>query len=441
MTPTGELGCTVCGSARNCSRFVVIEYDVFEYSILTRSLQPIAISFGLALALAVTQGLGLSALPLIVPAMMADLGWTFTNAGLLSAASSAGLFVGLFVTMAARRSIAPARLFQLGLIVAAAALIATGAVRDILPLAALRFVTGFATGPLLACGAVLASSIYIHEPDGGRRVLAIFRSGIGAGMIAGGALLPLMLDGARTRSWPEAWLTLGLLILVSFPFAAWASRRIVVLPPRLLPVQSAWPSYALALAATSLFTIGLTAILIVLPVRAQQQGANGFAIAALWTTLGLAGILARAFWEPLITRLSAGQKCAAPMAMVALGGLLILIEGRPATLIVASALFGFGAFILPAILTQVIRDALPRECWPRALSAFFLCFAASQTVGAMAIGLWADHAGHLQTPLAAAAGCLVTASLLAHLQSRPSPQTALAASGPIARLQEPPVRT
>jgi MFS family permease len=425
-----------CGGGGSCSRFVV-----FEYSVLPRSIQPIAISFGLALALAVTHGLGLSALPVILPAMMADLGWTYTHAGLLGAATSAGLFLGLLLTVAARGAVAPARLFQLGLVVAAIALVATGAVRNILPLAALRFVTGFATAPLLASAALLASSIYVYEPDGGRRVLRIFRLGIGAGIIAGGALLPLMLDGAATRSWPEAWLTLGLMALVSVPFAIWASRRIVVLPLRPLPAQRAWPSYAAALTAATLFTVGLTAILTFLPIRAQQQGANGFAIAALWTTLGLAGILSRAFWELLLDHLSAGQKCAAPMAMAAIGALLVLIEGQPPALIVAAALIGFGAFMIPVSLTQLIRETLPRECWPRALSVFLLCFAASQTLGALAAGLWADHAGALQTPLSAAAGCLVAASIVALLQSRPAAQTSAAASQRLPQLDEPPVPT
>jgi MFS family permease len=414
---------------------------VFEYSDLTRGLQSVAISFGLALAVAVTQGLGVLALPVILPAMMADLGWTYTHAGLLAASSSAGLLLGLFLTQAARGPVAPARLFQLGLFVAAAALLATGAARDLTHLCALRFATGFATAPILAGGALLASSIYVYEPDGSRRVLAIFRSGVGAGIVTGGAFLPLMLDGAGTRSWPEGWLMLGLMALVSVPFAVWASRRIVVLPPRRLPVQRTWPRYAGALSATTLFTIGLTAILTVLPIRAQQQGANGFAIASFWTTLGLAGILSRAFWEPLLTNLSVGQKCAAPMGLAALGGLLILIEGHPAILIVAAALIGFGAFMVPTTLTQVIHDTLPRECWPRALPVFFLSFAASQTLGALAVALWADHAGTPQPPLSAAAGCLVTASLVALLQSRPSPRTALVASRQMPQLQEPPVRT
>ncbi len=423
----------------SCNRFVVV-----EYCLLTRSLQPLAISFSLAFALAVTQGLGQMALPLILPAMTADLGWTYTQAGMIAAASPAGLLLGLCLSMAARTAVSPVRLFQLSLVVVAAALIATGATRAPLQLWALRFATGFATAPILACGASLASSIYVYEPDGGRRVLAIFCYGVGAGIVAGGALLPPMLDGAGTRSWPEAWLTLGLIALVSIPFALWASQRIIVLPPRPMPAQRAWPRYAASLAASFLFTAGLTAILTFLPSHAHQQGANAYAIVSLWITLGLAGILARAFWEPLLARLSTGQACAAPMAMAALGALFILLEGYPSALIVSGALIGFGAFMVPATLVQVLQDTLPRECWPRAKSVFFVSFALSQTIGALAAGFLADRTGNLQMPLVVAGGCLVAASLLALLQTRPAGKTGdVSGNEPqrISQLEEPPVRT
>ena len=42
------------------------------------------------------------------------------------------------------------------------------------------------------------------------------------------------------------------------------------------------------------------AILTFLVLHAMEQGANIFAVVAVWTTLGLAGLLAPAFWQPLL---------------------------------------------------------------------------------------------------------------------------------------------
>jgi MFS family permease len=387
---------------------------------LSRSLQPLVISLSLALGLAVTQGLGVMALPLILPAMMADLGWSYTQAGLLASAAAAGQLLGLLLTGVVRAAIAPARLFQLGLVVAAAALIATGSVRDIQQLTALRFVMGVATAPILVCGALLAASIYAYEPDRGRRVVSIFHAGTGAGLVAGGAVLPLMLTAMGARSWPEAWLTIGLVALVSLPFVVWACRRIVILPVRPSPSTVSWVCFGAALAATALFAGSLYVILTFLSLRALQQGANVFAIVSLWTTLGLAGVLSRTFWEPLLAHLTAGQRIAAPMGLAALGALLVLIEGASWMLVIAAALIGFGAFMVLQSITHLVHAVLPREDWAGTTSVFLMVIAASQTAGALAAGYWADVAGSLQPPLAVAAAGLGVAGLLALLQTRPA---------------------
>ena len=60
-------------------------------------------------------------LPLLLPAILADLGWTYWHAGLLAAATAAGYVSGLVLILSASR-IAPGRVYPLALLVAAAAL-------------------------------------------------------------------------------------------------------------------------------------------------------------------------------------------------------------------------------------------------------------------------------------------------------------------------------
>ena len=383
---------------------------------MNRSLQPLAIALNLSLGLAVTHGLAILGYALVLPAMMADLGWSHWQAGLLATACAAGFAAGIALTLFAQRAVSAARLFQLGLLVAAAALIATGATRDLLQLAALRFVSGLAAGTVLIGGTTLASAIYVYEPERARRVLAIFEHGTSAGVVIGGVVLPLMLQTMGPKGWPEIWLTLGLVASVCVPFAFWASQRVALLHAPAKRPSLPWLRLSPSLAAYGLFAAATLAVLTFLIVRARLQGANVFAIISVWTTLGLAGLLAPAFWEPLLVQVSPGQRIAATIGLTAAGAAILLADGPPATLVVAAALLGFGAFMVPVTVTDLVRETLPRDDWAQAKPAVLLVFSLCQIAGPVGAGWLADQTGSLQVPLMVATVALCGAALLSLMQ-------------------------
>lgn len=383
---------------------------------MPRGLQPFVIALGLSLGLAVAHGLGVLAFALILPAMMADLGWTFWQAGLLGSCCAAGYAAGLVLVTVARGRVTPARLFQLGFIVAAATLVTTGATRDLAQLSILRFISGFAAAPMLVSGRILASAIYAYEPERAPRVVAIVEAGTGAGLILGSLIVPLVVQTLGAKGWPEAWLTLGLLASVSLPFGFWASQRIAVVRGATRPVRWVWWRFLPALAAYALFGASTLAILTFLVLRAQMLGANVYAIVAIWLTLGLAGILAPVFWQPLLARMSAGRKIACTVALTATGAALLAFAVPPSALVVAATLIGFGAFMVHATVMRLVEVCVPREAWGSAKAAFRVTFAVSQMAGPVVAGWLADHTGTLETPLILAAGTLALAALLALAQ-------------------------
>jgi predicted MFS family arabinose efflux permease len=77
---------------------------------------------GLALAVAVTNGLARFAYALILPAMSSDLGWNYTEAGWNNTANSIGYLAGAVIVFRAVRRISPHRLFAASLWVTTAAL-------------------------------------------------------------------------------------------------------------------------------------------------------------------------------------------------------------------------------------------------------------------------------------------------------------------------------
>jgi MFS family permease len=381
--------------------------------LLHHSLRPFVVALGLSLGLAVSNGLARFAYALILPSMRQDLEWNYTEAGWLNTANGIGYLVGAILTLWLVKRISPARLYQMGLLLGAAALIATGITRDMEVLSLLRLASGIAAAPTFICGSVLASAIYVHEPDRARTAITIYFGGAGIGLIASGLLLPPLFASFGAKAWPEAWLLLGLISLVLLPVSWWASRSVSMAPDASGATRWPWRRFLPAFAAYACFAAGYVVYVTFVVAWAQEQGANMFAVIALWATLGLATLIAPAFWQPIFTKLSGGQPMAATLAMSALGTIVALVDTSPPALVVSATLFGFGFFMVPSTLAEMSRQALPKPAWGLAMSAYTIVFAAAQMVGPILAGWISDRAGSLHAGLLLGAGILALGALLA----------------------------
>lgn len=111
----------------------------------------------LSLGVAVALGFARFAYALVLPAMRADLGWSFTVAGAMNAANAAGYLLGAF---AAPRLIAPWGLrqtFAVGMVGTALALLASGLTSMVPLLLALRFLAGTGGALIFVAGGGLAA--------------------------------------------------------------------------------------------------------------------------------------------------------------------------------------------------------------------------------------------------------------------------------------------
>ena len=93
---------------------------------------------GLAMGPAVALGLGRFAYALLLPAMRADLGWNYAQAGAINTANAAGYLAGALMAAPIAARLGEKRSFVLGLVITAAALTATGATADFLAISVLR---------------------------------------------------------------------------------------------------------------------------------------------------------------------------------------------------------------------------------------------------------------------------------------------------------------
>jgi MFS family permease len=107
-------------------------------SLPTTGATHLGIVAGLAMGPAVGLGLGRFAYALLLPAMRADLGWSYAVAGAMNTANAVGYLVGALAAAPIAARVGDKRCFLAGVLLTALSLLATGFVTDIASLALVR---------------------------------------------------------------------------------------------------------------------------------------------------------------------------------------------------------------------------------------------------------------------------------------------------------------
>ena len=166
---------------------------------------------GLAMGPAVALGLGRFAYALLLPAMRADLGWNYAQAGAINTANAAGYLAGALMAAPIAARLGEKRSFVLGLVITAAALTATGATADFLAISVLRAVAGAAGALSFVTGGALASAAGGGGKGRPALALGVYFGGAGYGMVVSAFAVPALI---ASSGWQVGWLALGMLSLL-----------------------------------------------------------------------------------------------------------------------------------------------------------------------------------------------------------------------------------
>lgn len=379
---------------------------------------PWSLALTLSLGAMATNGLARFAYALLLPAMRADLGWSYADAASLGAANALGYLVGAIATMRLVSTWGNRRLFTVGLALTTIALLAAGATRDHGWQLVWRALAGVGAAGTFVCGGVLAGMLPLPvrgKPRPGLGV-AVFFAGGGFGILLSGAVLPLWLAAAGDAAWPRLWTAMGVVAGAVTIAGVDTVRRID--EPAVGGERADWPwrRYGAALVAYLLFGLGYIAYMTFMVAWMRQHGAAPIEVAVVWALLGAATIVAPVVWGARFRRARGGRSMAEAMATVAVGALLPLLSTRPPVLAASAALFGVSLFMIPAAVTLLVRNELPRPAWGRAVAALTILFAAGQVIGPLATGWLADVTGSLFGGLAASVVCLLVGAAVALLQ-------------------------
>jgi MFS family permease len=172
---------------------------------------------------AVGLGLGRFAYALLLPAMRADLGWSYAVAGAMNTANAAGYLVGALAAAPIAARVGDKRGFLAGVLLTALSLLATGLATDIAALALLRVVAGAAGALSLVTGGALAASA-VNGGGRGRPTLAlgVYFGGAGFGMVVSAFAVPALVAAV---GWRSGWFALGALGLLGAAAALPALAR------------------------------------------------------------------------------------------------------------------------------------------------------------------------------------------------------------------------
>jgi predicted MFS family arabinose efflux permease len=366
---------------------------------------PICLAFGPA----VSNGIGRFAYALILPAMRDDLGWSYTQAGWVNTANALGYLVGAAAMLRLVSRLGPRRLFDLGMVVTAGSLVASGLPFPYPVLLGLRALTGLAGAFAFIGGGALVA-------HGAPSSIALYFAGGGAGILLTGAGLPWLFELHGAHAWGQAWIGLGLLSLVLAAPALAASARVEDVPaPR---TRAPWRRrrFVASLAAYFLFAIGSIVYMTFVVAWMRARGASAGAVSLVWGALGAAIVASPVPWRRMLARGRGGRPLAASIAGCAVGAALPLVDTSLATMLASAVVFGGAFFIPPAAVTALARHELPAEAWGSAIATYTFVFGVGQPIGPLLAGAIADATGSLHAGLAAAAAALVAAAIAAAAQ-------------------------
>lgn len=385
------------------------------------SLRALSLALRLSLGSAIALGLVRFSYALLLPAMKADLGWTFAQAGAMNTANAVGYLIGAaaFPWLARRRS--PAALFSIGAYVTIVLMALCGLVSDTAVLLTQRLVAGIGSALIFVSGGVLAARLATAAPRHGGLILGLYYGGTGYGIVMSSLLVPIV-SRATPHGWQPAWLALAAACVACTLIARGAARRIdaacgVAVRPQgsARASATAWRRISLALAGYGLFGVGYIGYMTFIVALLRSEGMSQRVVCVFYIALGIATIGSARLWSGFLDRMRGGMALATFNALLALATLMPALLASP----VASAVSGviFGATFLSAVAstTAFVRHNLPADEWTRGISAFTIVFALGQIAGPVAIG-WVSDNTSLTRGLVYSSAVLLLGALLAAAQ-------------------------
>jgi predicted MFS family arabinose efflux permease len=362
-------------------------------------------------------GLGLArfAYTPLLPAIIDAHWFAASDAAYLGAANLAGYLAGALVAVPMTARASASAILRAMMLIATAAFFACAWPVDFAWFFAWRFVSGLSGGALMV---LAAPTVLAHIPASRRGVAsgAIFM-GVGLGIAASGALVPLLLHQGLTRT----WIGLGILalILTLVAWSGWPRQDADVSPThhrerhlhptaRLRALYFGYGLNALGLVPHMIFLVDFIA-------RGLGQGLDTGA--EYWVLFGLGAIVGPVLSGHLADRVGFGPALRLAFLIEAVGVALPALGSSSGWLIVSAVVVGaFTPGIVPLVLGRVHEllthhPAAQKSAWSKATTSF----AIAQAFAAYGMSFLFIRSGGDYLLLFALGSCALVLALLVDL--------------------------
>ncbi|MFT0174569.1 YbfB/YjiJ family MFS transporter [Paraburkholderia mimosarum] len=388
------------------------------------ALPSLVLAVRLSLGSAIALGFVRFSYALLLPAMKADLGWTFTEAGAMNTANAAGYLIGAAAFPALARRCRNSALFAAGAYVAIILMALCGLVSEMPVLLAQRLVAGIGSAFIFISGGVLAARLATAARRRAGLILGLYYGGTGYGIVLSSIIVPATVRPVP-HGWQPAWFALGAACAVCTLIARGAARSIddavaassASGPGRAIGHPTAWSSFSPALFGYCLFGVGYIGYMTFVVALLRSEGMSQSVVFTFYFTLGVATIVSASLWSGFLDRVRGGAALATFNALLALATIVPAFIVHPVAVVVSAAIFGSTFLSAVASTTAFVWHNLPSNEWSRGISAFTIVFALGQIAGPVAIGWAADNKG-LERGLGYSCAALLAGAFLAALQRR-----------------------
>ena len=382
--------------------------------------QLLALACALALGAAVSLGITRFAYGLLLPAMRADLGWSYTLAGGMNTSNALGYFLGALATPWLLLRLGPGTLLWGGCVLASVFMAMSGFVLDAQALLLQRCLAGIASAMVFIAGGLLAARLGARASQRSGLLLGVYYGGVGLGIVVSALAVPALLQATaeQAHGWRWSWWLLAAVCAVCSVVLLWPAR---VMSAWAAPVAAPgaavrtfhWRDFGFALAGYGLFGVGYIGYMTFVVALLRTQGHSTLEVTVFYTLLGVALMASSRVWAGLLDRHKNGRALATLNALLGVATLLPAVTQQWALLLLSGVMFG-GVFLsVVASTTALVRHNLPPPAWAAGISAFTVVFAAGQIVGPTVVGWIADGSGGLARGLVFSALALWLGALLA----------------------------
>ena len=396
--------------------------------------QSIALAMVLALGAAISLGVTRFSYGLLLPAMRADLGWSYTLAGAMNTVNALGYLLGALSMPRLLKRFDAVQILLFGAVAASLFMALTGFFTAAEPLLVQRLMAGIASAWVFVAGGLLAAQIGSHHASRSGLILGVYYGGVGLGIVFSTLLVPSVdyFLPSTLHVWPQAWAvswwvlalgcalaTLGLVFksaaLRQFVQPAVSKQTTAVVGNQNI-AQFKWSLFGYALAGYGMFGVGYIGYMTFVIALLKEQSASTTTITVFYTLLGLAVMASSRIWAGLLDKYKGGQALAFLNLLLGCAIVIPALTTWLPALVFSGVLFG-GVFLsVVASTTALVRHNLPLAAWAAGISAFTVVFAAGQIVGPTMVGWIADGVGGLAQGLLISAFALWLGALLAWRQ-------------------------